>query len=52
MIAAYSSWGLFPLYFKSLRAQPLEVRAVEDARLADPALVQDRQPIAAERGLQ
>jgi len=25
VLAAYSSWGLFPLYFKALRAQPLEV---------------------------
>ncbi len=24
-LAAYSAWGLFPLYFKALRAQPLEV---------------------------
>lgn len=25
VLAAYTSWGLFPLYFKALRAQPLEV---------------------------
>jgi chloramphenicol-sensitive protein RarD len=24
-LGAYTSWGLFPLYFKALRAQPLEV---------------------------
>jgi chloramphenicol-sensitive protein RarD len=25
VLAAYTCWGLFPLYFKALRAQPLEV---------------------------
>lgn len=25
VLGAYSAWGLFPLYFKALRAQPLEV---------------------------
>jgi chloramphenicol-sensitive protein RarD len=25
VLAAYTSWGLFPLYFKALRAHPLEV---------------------------